>query len=74
MGVRNSPKILQLQRIMQLYTKKTLVTSHVQIQSDNATAEAYLNKQGGTRSQELVNLTFKISEVREWQQELQQDR
>lgn len=33
---------------------------HVQIRSDNSTAVAYVNKQGGTRNRELMNLAFEI--------------
>lgn len=45
--------------------KQALVRSHVQIQSDNATTVAYINKQGGTRSQELMDLTFRIFSLAE---------
>lgn len=46
-------------------SENLLVGSHVQIQSDNSTAVAYLNKQGGTKNQELMNLTFKIFSLAE---------
>lgn len=42
-----------------------LIGSHVQIQSDNSTVKAYINKQGGTRNQELMNLSFKIFSLAE---------
>lgn len=41
-------------------TKERLKSHHVQVQSDNATTVAYLNKQGGTRSAELLDLSFQI--------------
>lgn len=40
--------------------KHLLLRSHVQIQLDNATAVAYINKQGGTKNQDLMALTFQI--------------
>lgn len=41
-------------------SRDLLVGSHVQVQSDNSTTVAYINRQGGTKSRGLMDLTFQI--------------
>ena len=51
---------LEAIRLTLSHFKRQVAHKHVLIMSDNVTAIAYLNKQGGTRSQSLMDLTQKI--------------
>lgn len=46
-------------------TQEVLSGSHVRILSDNSTAIAYINKQGGTQNGELMKLSFEILSLAE---------